>query len=187
VKWRQHPDKPHVWRACVPEHVHVYSIPEGWTVYTPSISGGVYATREAAQLQAERWLAVQRGQIPHVLRVARDEWPAVSWSEYDAWGGPLSRASGWLVPSGGGSCVGVLVERAAGGWCAAVTWRGYDGRMYWRPRATHRTARAALRELRYSLRWSLAAVLRDLALDPDRIRWRYVEDVARLAREHCDD
>lgn len=181
MRWVQDRERTHVWRARTTERVHVYKVPRGWIPYTPAIAGGLYPTRELAQAEAERWLAVQRGHVPRVMRVARDEWPDVSWNEWDAWDGPTARAEGWI-----GAGVGVLVERTSGGWCAAVTWRGHDGRIYWHPRATHPTARAALRDLRYSLRWSLAAVLRDLMLNPERVSWQYVEAVARVARERVD-
>jgi len=128
---------------------------------------------------------------PTMLRVARDEWPAVVW--YCADVGATGCVRGWLCDSDpeerwwGAACqpgsvsVGVHAWQVAGGWNASIVWHTNE-RRYWRPRGTHPTLRAALRNLRANLAWDLAGAIQAATLMPESADWSAVERLAAVAR-----
>lgn len=96
-----------------------------------------------------------------MLRVARDEWPALTWRIVDP--RPALLTCRAALSDG----VGILIRREAHGWVAALMWLHPDCRWRWHPGGAHPTLRAALRECRYLLGYSLAGASRDALLDPE--------------------
>jgi hypothetical protein len=119
-----------------------------------------------------------------ILRVARDEWQAVEWDERGAAPGPTGGLLGYLPEHHDGGPVRVVRIMAwpvAGGWNASIVW-GTGVNLYWRPRGTHRTLRAALRDLRAHLAWDLAGAIQAATLMPESADWTAVERLAAVAR-----